>query len=478
MNKVHAQKSAGEAGSTAMPEPTMQKPTGPWIWLLGGLLLVGFALLTAYQALFANRTRFVPSGSQMEELSGVEFVEDPLPARSLGWPGWRGPGRLGCTREPELLVRWPPKGPSTLWLEAGGDGYSSFAVEKGLAFTMLAQADGQEAVVCWNASDGKERWRHHYTPRKTFDYGGPRATPTLDGSFLYTVSSAGNVLCLEKTTGKVAWEYDLCSELGASPPKWGFACSPLIEDNQVFVMAGAPGGRSLVALDKHTGKLVWSAQDDPAGYSSPIAITVAGVRQIVFFTGKRLLGVTPAGQLLWQLPWITSFDVNAATPLPIRARREGKELDYLFVSSGYKKGCALVRITAQPNGSFTPEAVYESNELCCQFATPVRRGSYLYALDESPPLLTCFDVRTGQVRWREPGFQKGSLLRINDDLLILGENGKLVLAEANPEKYVEKARCHPFRNRCWTMPVLAEGRLYLRDQSRILCLDLLRKDEE
>jgi outer membrane protein assembly factor BamB len=452
-------------------------PRGLWVWLLAVLLLVGFGLLTAYQMLLANRTHFVPSSSRMEELRGVEFVEEQLPNHSLDWPGWRGPGRLGYTREPDLLVRWPAKGPRLVWRAAGGDGYSSFAVEKGLVFTMLAQEDGQEAVVCWNAADGKERWRHAYSPGKTFDYGGPRATPTLDGPFLYTVSSAGNVLCLDKTTGMVAWEYDMRRELGASPPKWGFACSPLIEGNQVFVIPGAPGGRSLAALDRQTGKLIWSTQDDPAGYSSPIAITAGGVRQIVFFTGKRLLGVTPGGQLLWQLPWITPYDVNAATPLPIRARREGKELDYLFISSGYRKGCALVRISAGADGSFTAEAVYESNELCCHFASPVRRGECLYALDESPPLLTCFDVRTGQVKWREPGFQKGSLLRVNDDLLILGENGKLVLAEANPERYVEKARYQPFRNRCWTMPVLAEGRLYLRDQSQVLCLDLLRKEE-
>jgi hypothetical protein len=440
-------------------------------WWLAGVCLGVFTLLVFYRLVFGDRTRFLPTLTLMEELAGATLIEDPLPDTVLDWPQWRGPLRLGFTRQPDLLLKWPEKGPPVLWRSEGGDGYSSFAVREGWAYSMVLQGDGKEAVVCWNAHNGKERWRHSYDPGADFAYGGPRATPTVDGQLLYTLSAAGNLMCLESATGKVRWEFDFPTRLKAVAPKWGFACSPLLEDNRVFVMPGG-AGHGLAALDKNTGELLWTSEDDLAGYSSAVAVEVGGVRQIVFFTAKRLLGVDPRdGKLLWEFPWVTDFDVNAATPLPIKASRDGKELNYVFISSGYRRGSALVRIGGGKDG-FQAEVVFETNELCCHFASPVRRGQYLYGLDETRQL-TCLNLRSGQVMWRESGFQKGSLLRVEDHLIVLSEDGKLVLVETNPDRYTEKARCRPFRTSpCWTMPILAEGRLYLRDKSRILCLDL------
>jgi hypothetical protein len=198
---------------------------------------------------------------------------------------------------------------------------------------------------------------------------------------------------------------------------------------------------------------------------------VGGVPQVVFFTGRRLLGVTPdEGKLLWEFPWHTSFEVNAATPLPIRAERDGKVHDYVFISSGYDKGCALVKISSAGK-RFEARAVYTSNDLCCHFSTPVRIGDCLYALDEKRDL-TCLDVRTGQVKWRQRGFQKGSLIGADGHLIVLGEKGRLALVEADPEQYRELARAQPFRDRCWSLPVLAGGRLLLRDQKKVLCLNV------
>jgi outer membrane protein assembly factor BamB len=437
-------------------------------------LLVAFGALLLFQKFFVKRLRFIPDVDLMSELGEATLDEDGAGLERKVWPQWRGARRDGITTAPDLLTEWPSDGPPRLWREEGGDGYSSFAVTGDAAYSVIA-ATGREAVVSWDVRDGKERWRHSYKPAASFDYGGPRGTPTVVGDRLYTVSSAGVLMCLATADGKVIWERDLIQELGGEAPRWGFATSPLVEDGRVFVVPGGRKGNCLAALSADDGKVLWQAEEDSAGYSSPIAVTVAGVRQVVFFTGRGLFGVTPEeGKLLWKHPWLTEFQVNAATPLVIRGHLGEKDLTWVFISSGYGKGAALVKIV--PDGrKFEAKAVYESNELCCHFASPVRRGDYLYGLDETRDL-TCFALRTGKAVWRERGFKKGTLIRIDDRLLALGEDGKLALIEASPEEYREVARARPFvRSKCWTMPVLADGRLFLRDQRHVLCLDVRKK---
>jgi outer membrane protein assembly factor BamB len=449
------------------------------LWASAALFLV-FLVLTAYQLFHANRRRFAPDPELQRQLSSAPLSSDELvlAPNAYPWPQWRGPNRDGAVHSKRPLLEDWSAGPTVLWRTEAADGYSSFAVGRNKVFTLVTQADGQEAIVCFAAGPGqqgapRELWRHAYRPSKPdYDYGGPRSTPTLDEDRLYVVGSAGLLLCFEADTGKVVWHYDLRAQLRAPDPRWGFAFSPLVEGDRVFTSPGGTKGRSLAAFDKRSGKLLWSALDDVAGYSSPIAVTIDGAQQIVFLTGTRLVGVTPdEGKLLWSYPWKTSFDVNAATPLAFHATSEGKQLTYVFISSGYEKGCGLIKITGE-GGRFLAQRVYESNELCCHFSSPVRQGHHVYGLDEKRDL-TCLDLLTGAVCWRQTGFFKGSLLRVDGNLLVLGEKGRLSLVEANPTEFRERARARPLRSdRCWTMPVLADGFLYLRDQKRLLCLDL------
>jgi outer membrane protein assembly factor BamB len=440
------------------------------LWLALALLMAFLGLLT-FQKFFANRPRYAQDEGLMEELASATILDDTTGFDARAWPQWRGSRRDGVTTAPDLLMKWPAEGPKRLWRTDGGDGYSSLAVVGDSAYSMIAVGEGQEAVVCWNIADGKERWRHPYQPGKSFQYGGPRATPTIDGQRLYTVSPTGLLLCLNTRDGEEVWKHDLSAELGAVMPQWGFSFSPLVEGDRVFALPGGKSGKCLAAFAKEDGALLWTAQNDPAGYSSPVAATIAEVRQIVFFTGRRLLAVTPdKGKLLWEFPWQTSFDVNAATPEVIHARSAQTELTYVFLSSGYGRGCALVKIIAE-GGKFRAKAVYENNELCCHFASPVRHGEHIYGLDETRDL-TCLSLRTGQAVWRQPGFLKGTLLRVDDHLIVLGEQGKLALIDATPKGYRELAKARPFRGRCWTTPVLADGRLFLRDQQQVMCLDV------
>jgi outer membrane protein assembly factor BamB len=453
-------------------------------WAAGGLFLV-FLALAGYEKFYVNRARFVPDEALLEELSGATLLDDEGPAaEDAPWPQWRGPRRDGVAHQPGLLTRWPAGGPKLLWEAKGGGGYSSFAVAGGRMFTVLEVEDDQgkqEVVVCRRADDkGEEVWRHTSTPARPFQRGGPRATPTVDGDRVYVLGGAGLLLCLKADTGKVLWQFDLLDEFKGAVANWGFASSPLVEGDRLFVMGTGGNGHALAAFDKRDGTPLWSALDDPPGYTSPVAVTVAGVRQVLFYTGTRLVGVSPAdGKLLWQYPWANEQKINAATPLPFRARDpNGNVLHYVFLSSGYGKGCALVKVEPHGRGEFRARAVYQSNQLACHFATPVRRGNYLYGLGERD--LTCLDLRSGEVCWRFGGgrrgsFQKGSLLAVDDYLLLLAEDGRLALARAEAGSYQEVASARPGLSHCWTVPVLADGRLYLRDESRVLCLDLRKR---
>lgn len=460
----------------------MRNRANPLLWV-GIVCLIAFVGLVAYQKFAVARQRFVAQKDLLAELADAVFVEDKHAPGD--WPQWRGTLRDGITSMPDLLRDWPDDGPPRKWKKPGGDGYSSFAVTGGKVFTMLPD-DDKEAVVCWDLATGNERWRHKYDPGRGFDYGGPRATPTIHQGKLYTVSAAGRLMCLGIEDGQVVWQRDLVQEYGAQPPRWGFAFSPLIEGDRVYVPPLGSRQAAPLAFHKDSGEPALVATiRDPSGYSSPVAATIGGVRQIVYFTGNRVFGMTAAeGQLVWEYLWGTSFEVNAATPIVVAAKSGEKEIAYVFISSGYDKGSALVRVVRDPGGAFAAQAVYETGDLGCHFASPVRYKDHLYALDEKRDL-TCFHLRTGKVVWRferdetkedqelrQRGYKKGSLIRVDDVLVVLGEDGKLALVEATPTAYREIAACRPFRSRCWVAPVVAEGMLLMRDQRQVFALDV------
>ena len=468
-----------------MPNPYAPPPRQPRVllWTVGvlGVLFVG---LVVYQKYYAGAARFSSDVDLLAEIAGVEFLDDP--PSPVAWAQWRGAKRDGVMTMPDLLREWPDEGPRRLWSREGGEGYSSFSVAGGRAFTMIQRPENAEAVVCLDLADGTTVWEQTFDLEKTFDYGGPRATPTLHEGRLYTTTSDGVLVCLNQADGKPVWRKDMKIEVGAIPPRWGFAFSPLVVGKYVYATTGGSKGRCLAAFDRETGELAWAAQDDPAGYSSPVAATLDGVDQILYLTGRRLLGVRPdTGELLWQFVWDTKFQVNAATPLVFHAKTGTRDISYVFISSGYVKGCALVKVASR-GGEFSAKAVYESGELCCHFSSPVRFQDHLYATDETRDL-TCLDLRTGKIAWRfakaegEPkglrdrGYKRGSVVRIDDVLLVLGEDGKLGLVAADPKEYRELAAARPFRELSWTMPVVADGRLLLRDRKRILCLDLKKE---
>jgi outer membrane protein assembly factor BamB len=453
-----------------------QRTGRAYVWALA-LVVLAVGGLAGYQLL--KRPRFASDSALLRDLQVARLdVTPPADTRPGEWPQWRGPHRDGVSRETGLRTEWPAEGPPVLWEVKTGQpgpgsartfssmlGYSSFAVADGRVFTTV-QDGNNETVVCWQADSGKELWRHTYECRYDNDFGsGPRSTPTVEAGRLYAVGVTGIFHCLAADDGKVLWRHDLLKEFNAPNLRWGVSFSPLVEDKLVFTNPGGPNGNSVAAFDKATGKLAWKALDDPAGYSSPIAVTAAGVRQVVFFTGSGLVGLDPKdGKVYWRYPWETSYGCNIATPI--------SRGDYLLISSGYGRGCALLKIVATANGSLEAKRVYEHDRLCNHFSTSVLVGEHVYGFNDA--VLTCMEFRTGHVvaGWKGKGLGKGSLLAADGQLVILGENGRLVVAEATSEGYRENASWKVSGAKCWSVPVLASGRLYVRDEDRVACLDL------
>jgi len=464
-----------------MNDAHVQRSGNPVILWASVALFGLFAVQLAYQVYLAHRNHLDVDADLSAELADAVFLDDEAAPESAGWPQWRGPHRDGIVHMADFSTDWPKDGPPLLWSKSIGRGYSSFAVKDG-RFYSLFQEGNKEVVACWRIEDGTEVWRCPYECHADVDYPGPRSTPTLDGDRLYSVGSDGTLLCLDAATGLPHWKKDLLHEFAAAAPKWGVAFSPLIDGDLLFTSPGGRNGNSLAAFNKITGALVWKSLDEPAGYSSPVAVTIAGTRQILFFMGRALVAVrADDGKLCWRYPWETSFDVNAATPLTFAARprtsshtSHENKIHYVFISSGYGRGSALLKIVATANGRFEAKTVYTSKQMCCHFSSPVRRGEYLYGIDDTR--LTCLNLRNGKVMWKHSGIQKGSLLRVNDSLLVLGEEGQLFLFDAVPEDRPPKAQARPFHGgRCWTMPVLAEGRLLLREEQQMKCFDLRKK---
>jgi outer membrane protein assembly factor BamB len=388
----------------------------------------------------------------------------PAGAAGGDWPQFRGPQRDGVALAAHLVRSWPAGGPRLLWQVPIGEGYSHLAVADGRIFTLFG-ANNTEYLAAFDAASGRQLWVVRTDAELSNDQGsGPRSTPTYDAGMLYAQSAQGQLLAVAAGTGKVAWKRDLAKAFGARVPQWGISSSPLVEGNLLLVAVGGDRGHSAMAFDKHSGKEVWAALDDKPGYASPIALTAAGVRQAVFFTGSSVAGVAVAdGKVLWEVPWATDYDVNAATPLFVAP-------DKLYVSSGYDTGSAVFQFHGD-GGRVTVQQVWKSRDMKNQFSSAVLAGDYVYGFDNGT--LKCIKVQTGEERWKQRGLGHGSLILADGMLVVLSESGKLVLADAAPDAYHERATFQALDGRCWTGPSLAAGgKLFLRNRERMEAFDL------
>jgi outer membrane protein assembly factor BamB len=382
------------------------------------------------------------------------------------WPHWRGPHYDGISRETGLLKAWPQQGPKVLWEGKLTGGYSSLVVAGGRVFTQMKD-NKEEVILCLDADTGNRLWQYRY-PCDYADHPsldkrfltGPKTTPAVDGDRVYNLGNTGLFHCLDIKTGKLIWKRDILKLADRTCPEYGYCNSPLIIGDVIYLHPGGQKGNSLAALNKHDGHVLWQALDDRIGWATPVYIHFNGAPQLVYFTGQGAVGVSPKnGQALWRYDWKTMFDINAATPI----YAEG----CVFISSNYNRGGALLRL--QPNRD--PDVVWKNLSMVNHFSTCVLFQGHLYGF--SNDRLRCVEFATGKVKWEKLGLGRGSLLVADGHLIALGDQGTLVLAEARSDKYVEKARCTPLSGTCWSVPVLANGKLYLRNEHKIMAADLV-----
>ena len=380
------------------------------------------------------------------------------------WPQWRGPRRDGVSTERGLLKSWPQNGPPRAWTAKGaGDGYSSFAAAGGRLFTLGARGE-REFVVAYDAATGKRLWETPHGRRFTNDRGdGPRSTPTVDGSRVYAFGASGDLTALDAASGRIAWTVNVIRDFGGQNINWGLSESPLVATDRVIV---SPGGAdaSIVAVSKTDGKLLWKSQGDRAGYSSAVLHELGGIRQAVFFTGQRALGLDIAnGRVLWSYNRVANRVANIATPI-VRG-------DRVFLSSDYGTGAALLQLTAS-GGGIDAREVYFTREMRNHHASSVLVGDYLYGF--SSAILTAMRFDTGEVAWRDRSVGKGSLVYADGRLYLFSERGDVALVEATHEAYREQGRFSLDIGALptWSHPVVSNGLLFLRDQDTVYAYDV------
>lgn len=396
-------------------------------------------------------------------------------SQAADWPQWRGPNRDGISEEKKWSTQWPASGPAKLWRAEIGVGYGSVAVANGKVYVMGNSAD-TDHVHCLDAKTGKQLWKHSYpcSAKDPNGYPGPRGTPTVDGKFVYTVSREGHLFCLDAKTGKEIWKKHYQTDYNAKPPTWGFSTSPLIAGNMVVAETGASGA-STIAFDKKSGQEIWKTGSDRPSYSSPVTFTQKADPAVAIFTADGLVARSlKDGAELWRVPWKTSYDINAATPII-----QGKTV---FISSGYGVGCALFDFTKVP-----PQELWRNKNMKNQVNSSVILNGFIYGFDGQAGrgFLKCLDLKSGEMKWEHEGLGTGSLIVADGKLIIYGDKGQLAIAEATPSGYKEIAKAQPVQVRSdlprdtkgdtWALPVLANGTIYLRNLDEIVCLDVRDK---
>jgi outer membrane protein assembly factor BamB len=406
-------------------------------------------------------------------ISTCIFVTAANTVRADDWPQWNGRNRDGKSADTGLLSQWPAGGPKLAWKATGfGAGFSETAVVGDHLYT-IGDKDGSGWVIAASTDGGKILWTTKLgkpgSPEvQNYTFAGPRSTPTVDGNLIFAMDAWGDLVCVNAADGKEKWHRSLVSDFGGPTPTWGYAESPLVDGDQVVVTPGGANG-ALVALNKANGELKWQSKNftDAAHYSSIVPAEIGGARQYFQLTAESVVGISAKdGSVLWKANRKGNV---AVVPTPIVAGNE------VYVTSGYGVGCNLFKIMAS-DGKFSAAQVYANHVMVNHHGGAVEVGDYIFGYSDSKGL-TCQNAATGAAIWAEKGaIKKGSVTYADGKLYCRQEDdGTMVLVDAAPGGYAEKGRfSQPDRtqDKAWTHPVIANGKLYLRDQDLLLCYDI------
>ena len=391
-----------------------------------------------------------------------------LPAPAADWPQFLGPNRDGVYLGDDLAEKWPASGPPAVWERPVGQGFSNPAVANRRVI-LFHRNGGKEVVEALHAETGKSLWSFDYPTNYRSNFGfdeGPRASPVVVGGQVYTFGAQGVLHCLQVVSGRKVWSLDTHKEFGVRKGYFGAAGTPLVEGTRLFINVGGADGAGVVALDKDTGRVLWTAGDDPASHASAVAATFGGQPRVVFFTRTGLLGAHPkTGEIIFQRRWRarSNASANVATPLVMGNR--------IFLSASYGTGAVLLNV----KGRELEEVWSSDDSLTNHYSTSLHHDGYLYGFhgrQEYGPSLRCIELSTGKVQWSEESFGAGSVTRAGDRLLILRENGELVMAKASPASFQVISRAQILQGTVRAYPAIADGFLYARNTDTLACFRL------
>ncbi len=385
------------------------------------------------------------------------------------WPQYRGPHRNGVSNTKNILKSWPESGPKQLWKVSIGTGFSSISVMDSMVYTMFADGE-REYLGSFDEKTGKENWRLDVGALFKDSFGdGPRSGPVLDGDMVFGLGSNGELHAANRKTGKEIWKLSFPESLNGKVARWGYSSTPLVDGDRIIVETGGVDKRGISALDKKTGKVLWSAYNGETGYASPIVINFKGQKQYVFVTTKQaepnrappqeLAGFSTDGKLLWSKP-IPGFTV--AMPILV-------DSDKIFVSASNDDGCRLFQLK-ETDGKYDIEELWASRNMKNHFNSSVVYKGHVFGFSNAT--LTCLNLETGEKVWTKRGLGKGSLVLVEDRFLVLSDKGRLLMIEASTEGFNQINAWQALEGKSWTEPTVADGKLFLRNLQEMSCIDL------
>jgi outer membrane protein assembly factor BamB len=381
--------------------------------------------------------------------------------RADDWLTRRGPTSNGLSKESKWTNQWPESGPPIRWRANVGTGFSSVTTQGNRLFT-LGNVDNQESIHCLDTQTGKSIWQHTYECAidDRFFEGGPTSTPTIDGDCLYSLSRQGDLICCNAETGKVVWSKNVAVETSARVPGWGFSSSPVVLHQHLLLGVGDAG----LLLNKADGEILWQSGKGEAGYMTPQVVPIDGRPHALIASGKFFQCVDlESGAVKWKHRWLTTYGCNAADPIVLQNR--------VFISSGYGRGATVLEFNASES-----KVVWANKEMQNQLNSSVLIEGCVFGFDgneDGEVLLKCLEFATGKALWSTPGLGSGSLMAADGKLIVLSENGELLIAPASSTEFNPTARAQVLDGKCWTVPVLSNQSIYCRSAAGdLVCVDV------